>query len=242
MAFFCLKNYLCLNYATMKYLLIILLFPFAVQAQIVTNQNLFDTIPFIPEHTPQRLAQFAKEPIVPGRVIFLGNSITEMGNWKKVLNDTTVINRGIGGDISYGVLKRLKDITDRNPSKVFILLGINDIGKDIPEVVTADNYLKIVREIHSKCPQTKIYVQSVLPVNPTMPHFPQHYDKEEHVLVLNKLLKANATAGNYTYVDIFHLFVDADGRLQSPLSYEGLHLKPPAYDIWVDYLKKQGYL
>ncbi len=75
--------------------------------------------------------------------MFLGNSITEMGNWKNVLNDTTVINRGIGGDITYGVLKRLKDITDRRPSKLFILLGINDIGKDIPDAVIADNYLKI---------------------------------------------------------------------------------------------------
>ncbi|MDB5137402.1 MAG: sialate O-acetylesterase [Mucilaginibacter sp.] len=226
----------------MKYLLIFLLFPLAVQAQSVTNQNLFDTIPFIPEHTAPRLAQFAKEPIVPGRIIFLGNSITEMGNWKKVLNDTTVINRGIGGDITYGVLKRLKDITDRHPSKVFILLGINDIGKDIPEVVIADNYLKIVREIHSKCPDTKIYVQSVLPVNSTLPRFPQHYDKEEHILALNKLLKANATTGNYTFVDIFHLFVDANQRLDSRYTYEGLHLKPEAYDIWVAYLKKQGYL
>jgi homoserine acetyltransferase/lysophospholipase L1-like esterase len=213
-----------------------------VQATGVTNQNLFDTIPFIPEHTPQRLAQFAKEPIVPGKIIFLGNSITEMGNWKKVLNDSTVINRGIGGDISYGVLKRLGDITDRNPSKVFILLGINDIGKDIPEVVIADNYLKIVREIHNKCPQTRIYVQSVLPVNPTMPRFPQHYDKGEHVLVLNELLKAHAVDGGYTFVDIFHLFADADGHLMSQYSYEGLHLKPPAYEVWVDYLKKQGYL
>jgi lysophospholipase L1-like esterase len=226
----------------MKYLLFILLFPFAVQAQTVTNQNLYDTIPFIPEHTPQRLAQFAKEPIVTGRIIFLGNSITEMGNWKKTLNDTTVINRGIGGDITYGVLKRLRDITDRNPSKVFILLGINDIGKDIPEVVIADNYLKIVREIHNKCPQTKIYVQSVLPVNSAMPHFPQHYNKEDHILVLNKLLKANEAVGNYKYVDIFHLFADTDGRLNSQYTYEGLHLKPPAYEIWVEYLKKQGYL
>jgi lysophospholipase L1-like esterase len=226
----------------MKYLLVFLLFPLAVQAQSVTNQNISDTIPFIAWHTPQRIAQFAKEPIVPGRIIFLGNSITEMGDWKKVLNDTTVINRGIGGDISYGILKRLKDITDRNPSKVFILLGINDIGKDIPEVVIMDNYLKIVKEIHTKCPQTQIFVQSVLPVNPTMQHFPQHYDKEEHVLVLNKLLSSNAAAGNYTFVDIFHLFVDAEGRLNSGYSYEGLHLKPPAYVIWVDYLKKQGYL
>jgi lysophospholipase L1-like esterase len=225
----------------MKYLLFFLLFPLAVSAQ-VTNQRVYDTVPFIPEHTPQRLEQFAKEPVVTGRVIFLGNSITEMGDWKKVLNDTTVVNRGIGGDITYGVLKRLKDITDRQPVKLFILLGINDIGKDIPDAVIADNYLKIVNEVHSECPQTKIYVQSVLPLNPTMKNFPQHYDKEEHVLVVNKLLKANARIGNYTFIDIFHLFVDKDGRLKSQYSYEGLHLRPEAYPIWAGYLKKQGYL
>jgi lysophospholipase L1-like esterase len=226
----------------MKHIFLFLLFPLVTQAQSVTNQNLFDTVPFVPEHTPQRLAQFAKEPIVPGRIIFLGNSITEMGDWKKVLNDSTVINRGIGGDITYGVLRRLKDITDRNPSKVFILLGINDIGKDIPDVVIADNYLKIVREIHDKCPKTEIYVQSVLPVNPGLPRFPQHYDKQEHILALNKLLASHDKEWNYTYIDIFHLFADPQGRLDSQYTYEGLHLRPPAYTIWVDYLKKQGYL
>jgi len=226
----------------MKYLLLLLLLPFGLHAQQITNQRVYDTIPFIPEHTPQRLAQFAIEPIVTGKIIFLGNSITEMGDWKKVTGDTTVINRGIGGDITFGVLKRLKDITDRQPSKVFLLIGINDIGKDIPDPVIADNELKIVKEIHSKCPQTKIYVESVLPVNSTVNHFPQHYDKEEHVLALNKLLQANAAAGNYTFVDIFHLFVDADGRLQAQYTYEGLHVKPAAYVVWVDYLRKMGYL
>jgi hypothetical protein len=90
----------------MKYLFILLLFPLAVQAQSVTNQNVYDTIPFIPEHRPVRLAQFEREPIVTGKIMFLGNSITEMGNWKKVTGDSTVINRGIGGDITFGVLKR----------------------------------------------------------------------------------------------------------------------------------------
>lgn len=226
----------------MKYLFILLLFPLAVQAQSVTNQNVYDTIPFIPEHRPVRLTQFEKEPIVTGKIMFLGNSITEMGDWKKVTGDTTVINRGIGGDITFGVLKRLKDVTDRKPSKLFILLGINDIGKDIPDAVIADNYLKIVKEIHTKCPGTKIYVQSVLPLNPTLPHFPQHYDKEEHVLSVNKLLQANANVGNYTFVDIFHLFLDANQRLDSKYTFEGLHLRPEAYVIWVDYLKKQGHL
>jgi len=225
----------------MKYLFILLLLPFFAGAQ-VTNQRIYDTIPFIPEHTPQRLAKFATEPIVTGRVIFLGNSITEMGDWKKATGDTTVINRGIGGDITYGVLKRLKDITDRQPSKVFMLVGINDIGKDIPDQVIADNELKIVKAIHDKCPQTKVYVESVLPVNSTIKNFPQHYDKEEHVLALNKLLQANAAAGGYTFVDIFHLFADADGRLQAQYTYEGLHVKPAAYIIWVDYLRKMGYL
>src|SRR5690606_26918692 len=117
----------------------------------------------------------------------------------KVLNDSTVVNRGIGGDITFGVLKRLGDITDRQPSKVFILLGINDIGKDIPIAVIADNYLKIVREIQRKCPQAKIFVQSVLPVNPTIMGFPQHYDKKEKILELNELLKAHATSAPYTY-------------------------------------------
>ncbi len=153
-----------------------------------------------------------------------------------------IIARGIGGDITYSVLHRLKDITDRYPSKIFILLGINDIGKDIPDAVIANNYLKIVNEIHDKCPKTIIYVQSVLPIDPGHPHFPQHYDKPEHILALNKLLAAQAKEGNYTYVDIFHLFADDKGNLFSQYTYEGLHLKPPAYPIWADYLKKQGYL
>jgi lysophospholipase L1-like esterase len=83
---------------------------------------------------------------------------------------------------------------------------------------------------------------TVLPVNPTLPRFPQHYDKQEHILALNKLLASHAKDADYTYVDIFHLFVDAEGRLDSQYTYEGLHLKPPAYTIWVDYLKKQGFL
>ena len=192
--------------------------------------------------TLRRLAQFAREPIVPGRIIFLGDSITEMGDWEKVLNDSTVINRGVGGDITRGVLRRLKDITSRSPSRVFILLGINDIGKGIPDGVIADNYLKIIREIHNKCPKTVIYVQSVLPVNPELPHFPWHYHKQEHILALNKLLASHAKEGVYKYVDIFPLFVDGKGLLGSQYTYDGLHLRQSAYPIWVDYLKKQGYL
>ncbi len=95
--------------------------------------------------------------------------------------------------------------------------------------------------MRSKSLYTKIYVQSVLPVNPTIPHFPQHYDKQEHILILNKLLKGDAQPGNYTFVNIYPLFLDSNNRLDPKYTYEGLHLKPEAYVVWTAFLKKEGY-
>jgi len=220
-----------------------LLLPFFSKAQ-VTNQRLFDTIGFIPEHYPQRIAVFEQEPVVTGRIIFLGNSITEMGNWKKLLNDTTVINRGIGGDITFGVLKRLDDVTRRQPSKLFLLIGINDIGKDIPDAVIADNIRKIIERVQAESPSTKIYVQSILPVNPDVPNFPQHYDKQEHVLNTNQLIKKVVENAHCTYVNIHDLFTDKEGRLEAKYTIDGLHLtlSGGGYEKWVAYLRKQGYL
>lgn len=127
---------------TLKSLLFIcLLLPVLSYSQ-VTNERLFDTVGFIPEHYSQRIAVFEKEPLETGHIIFLGNSITEMGNWKQLMNDTTVLNRGISGDITFGVLKRLDDVIKKQPSKLFLLIGINDIGKDIPDAVIADNIRK----------------------------------------------------------------------------------------------------
>jgi lysophospholipase L1-like esterase len=208
----------------------------------LTNQHLFDTIGFIPEHYAPRVAKFQAEPIVTGRIIFLGNSITEMGNWGKLTGDTTVINRGIGGDITFGVLKRLDDIIVRQPSKLFLLIGINDIGKDIPDTVIADNIRKIVTKVQQGSPSTKIFVQSILPLNPDFPNFPQHYDKEAHVLHVNAILPAMLAPLNCTFVNIFPLLLDSKQRLDAQYTLDGLHVNIKGYGIWVDYLKKKGYL
>lgn len=210
----------------------------------VTNQRVFDTIGFLPEYYPQRVAIFEKEPVVTGRIIFLGNSITQLGNWKKLLNDSTAINRGIGGDITFGVLKRLDDVIKRQPSKLFLLIGINDIGKDIPDAVIADNIRKIIVRIQVESPSTKIYVQSILPVNPDVPNFPQHYDKQEHVLSTNKLIKKAAEDAHCTYINIHDLFTDNQGRLDAKYTADGLHLTGTGggYEKWVAYLREQGYL
>lgn len=210
----------------------------------VTNQRLFDTIPFLPDFWPKRVALFESEPVEKGHIIFLGNSITQMGDWKKLLGDSSAINRGIGGDITFGVLKRLDDVIRRQPSKLFLLIGINDIGKDIPDAVIADNVKKIIRRVQAGSPHTRIYLQNIMPVNPTVQGFPQHYDKNAHVVSTNRLLAAVARETKVPLVDLYHLFVNGQGLLDKKYTADGLHLTSTGggYEKWIALLKHKGYL
>lgn len=201
-----------------------------------SNQKLFDTIPFIPDHYKRKVEQFRKEPIITNKVIFLGNSITEGGNWKELTGNNEVINRGIGGDITFGVLARLDDITTRKPSKVFILIGINDIGKDIPDLVIAENVRKIITRIQSESPATIIFLQSILPLNPSVSQFPQHYDKEDHVVRANILLREVAIKTSCRFINLYPIFLDDQHRLDKRFTADGLHLNAAAYERWAQFL------
>lgn len=207
-----------------------------------TNQHLFDTIPFLPGHYARRMAAFAQQPVQPGRILFLGDSITEGGPWPRLLGDSTVINQGIGGDITFGVLQRLDEVVRHRPARLFLLIGINDIGKDLPVAVIADNVRKIIQQIQARSPETRVFLQSVLPLNPAYPGFPQHYDKELQVLRLNPMLREVAAALGCHFVNLYPLFLDAQERLDARYTGDGLHLNEAGYTVWVRYLREAGYL
>lgn len=205
-------------------------------------QRLWDTIPNLPDHYRKRIEIFAREPVAPGRTLFLGNSITEGGNWKKLLKDSTIINRGISGDIAFGVLNRLDDVIRRKPSKIFLLIGINDISKNIPDEVIIENLLTIVSRIHSGAPQAKVFVQSILPVNNSFKQFPINYDKNDHIITINDQMKKYAERMKYVYVDLYKDFLDKEDRLDVRYSTDGLHLNAAGYQHWVAILKNFNYL
>jgi lysophospholipase L1-like esterase len=138
--------------------------------------------------------------------------------------------------------KRLNDIIKRKPSKVFILIGINDIGKDIPDAVIADNCRKIIKQLQTGSPQATIYLQSILPVNAFYPNFPQHYDKENHVVHTNILLREVAEATQCRFVNLYPLLLDEQQRLDKKYTVDGLHLNRKAYELWVNFLKQTGCL
>ena len=227
----------------MKKISLIVVFILAVFVSKSQTKS-YDTIPYVPEFYAKRVALFNNESIVSGKVIFLGNSITQFGDWKKLLKDSFVINRGIAGDITFGVLNRLDDVIARQPSRLFVKIGINDIAKDIPEEVIVANIVTIVQKVKAGSPKTQIFVHSILPTNDSVKNeYPNAYNKNGQVVKVNRQLKSNATKFGYTYIDLYKTFSDKKGKLSVKYAEaDGLHLNKAGYLKWVEVLKKKRYL
>ena len=215
---------------------------FLVTTAAVAQQRTYDTVPNLPEHYWVRMEKFKKETNFQGKTVFLGNSITEGGNWKKLLKDSTVINRGISGDNTFGVIARIEEIIKLKPSKIFILIGTNDLSKSIPDEVVIENIFAIVSKIKAGSPKTKIFVQSILPVNETVEKFPQQFNNANHILTINDQLSRYAERLRYTYIDLYSKFLDDQGKLKASYTFDGLHLNAAGYQHWVGILKSLNYL
>ncbi len=176
----------------------------------------------------QKLSMFRACPETKGAIIFLGNSIIEGGNWNELFPEKSILNRGIGGDVTAGVLARLDEIVRHEPSKLFICIGTNDIAKglDIPTIIA--NYKSIIETVRQQSPVTEIYVQSVLPVGKKV--FTGH-DNEKNLL-LNEALQKLCTKQNIIYIDIHAEMIDTNGYLNRAYTNDNLHLMGEAYLLW----------
>ncbi len=215
-----------------------------IVSNATAQKAIIDTNPYVLEYHRERLALFYREPIVTGKIVFLGDSLIEFGDWKTLLNDSTVINRGIAGDITFGVLKRLDDITVRQPAKLFLGIGINDVSKNIPTAVTVENIFSAVRNIKAGSPNTQIFVQSILPTNDAVKNeYPDAYNKNESVVAVNKKLKSKARKIGFIYIDLYKIFTDSNGKLNAEYAEkDGLHLNSAGYKNRVNKLKSKKYI
>jgi len=185
--------------------------------------------------------KFKDDPKSKKDIVFLGNSITAGTDWSKLLDLPQAKNRGISGDITFGVLDRLQDVIDGKPSKIFILIGINDISRNIPDSIILRNYKQMIARIRKGSKKTQIYFNTLLPVNSAFEKFKNHYGKDEHILYLNEEIRKFSTK-HVTVVDLYPVFTDQDKHLRAELTKDGLHLIPAGYEVWSTFLKKSGYL
>ena len=186
----------------------------------------------------QRATLFEVLPTSKSDIIFLGNSITNGGEWAELLGNPHAKNRGISGDTTQGVLDRLSTITKGKPSKIFLLIGTNDLsrGKSVDEV--AKNVEKIVERVKRESPKTKLYVQSVFPVNPKFNKFLGHMNRQKDIAALNAKIKAVAARHGVTYIDVYNSLVTPSTDVMNPkYTNDGLHLLGKGYQKWVDVLK-----
>lgn len=175
-------------------------------------------------------------------IVFLGNSITERGDWHELIQGKKIANRGIGGDNSFGVLARLDGIIEQQPSKIFMMIGINDLGRGLPVEVIVNNYRRIITRLQAGLPKTKIHLQSVLPLNEEMLKYAYLKGKNVKVKELNEEIKKLALEYGLTYINLHEVIADKDGELKKEYTMDGIHLKTDAYLVWADYLKKHKYL
>jgi len=170
-----------------------------------------------------------KMPETSGAIVFLGDSHTAYQEWAEVFQNPVIKNRGIAGDGTEGVLKRLPTILENRPSKIFLMIGVNDLLFLSPDQIL-ENYRLIVETINKNSPQTKLYLQSILPVNPNVRFLPlSNRDIERLNLGIEVLAKKNKAE----FVNLYPRFLDSSGLLKSELTQDGIHLDQPGYEIWI---------
>ena len=190
----------------------------------------------------QKVSQFRLLPKAKKEIIFLGDSITDIGEWIELWKNRRVRNRGISSDNTFGVLARLDEVTSRNPAKIFLLIGINDIARNIPDSVILRNYARIVQRIRTESPRTRLYVQSILPTNSAFSEYKNHQNKTDHIAWLNAQLRSLCKRTEAIFVDLHSAFADGEGKLDRQYTNDGLHLTGAGYRHWQAFLEKNGYL
>ena len=174
-------------------------------------------------------------------MIFIGDSIVEYYPLQELLGTAkTIVNRGIRGYQTGLLLDNLDahlygDAVDQ----IVLLIGTNDIGKDILMNEALDNLEGVIQSLNRDYPLSQIKLVSILPVNEG-----EEYKQTVYIRTNEKIREWNqayeALASAYMQVDflpIYDSLTDSEGQLQSAYTTDGLHLSVAGYQALSDILK-----
>ncbi|MBQ8581491.1 MAG: GDSL family lipase [Alistipes sp.] len=189
-----------------------------------------------------RLTAHRKAGMPKGAVVWMGDSLTEQAWWSFLTKEKPLVNRGIGGDNTRGMLARLPEILEFAPRKMFLMAGVNDLSGNRPVEEVAQNIRKMLEMVRERVPSCEVYLQSVITPNNEVLAYAYIKNKQHLMVELNEKLKAMCDEGLATWVDLRPLLHNEKGELKEELTKDGIHLHPEAYVMWVDHLKKMNYL
>jgi lysophospholipase L1-like esterase len=188
-----------------------------------------------------------------GQILFVGSSLMEIFPIEQFQQDhdlgldKVIYNRGVRATTTADLLRHIDTlIFDLKPSRVFINIGSNDIGFNVPEDVFLANYDEILHQIKEKLPDTAVYVMAYFPIN-TADDFGE--EKSEHDKLYehrsNELLAAAnakveqiAKKNGYQFINVNAGLFDPNGNLHKELTFDGAHMLPAGYEIVLKNMKK----
>ena len=166
-------------------------------------------------------------------IIFIGDSIVEYYPLQELLQtDKRLINRGIRGYKTDLLLENLDvHLFGQALDKIFILIGTNDIGKEMPQTETLSNLEAVIQEISRDYPLAQLQLLSVLPVNEDPAYKSTVYVRSnEKIQALNQAYRQLANAYmNVQFIDLYDAFLDEKGQLRPDYTTDGLHLTIAGY-------------
>lgn len=191
------------------------------------------------EYWHQRVSLFDKLPVTENDIVFLGNSITDGGEFQELFDMENVLNRGIRSDRINGVRKRLDQVVNGHPKMIFLLIGINDVADTRQTSASiADMYETLIRDIREKSPQTQLYVQSVMPINNDFKRYKSLLGRESVIPALNERLQKIALDNGAVYIDLWPVLADSGtGKMRKNFTNDGLHLSGAGYKAWTEALR-----
>ncbi len=167
--------------------------------------------------------------------LFLGDSITDFYPLDEYYDNLPVVNSGISGNRTTDILNdMIKRVYQYNPTKIFILIGTNDLDSNDSDIVdrTYKNIKKIITKIKNNRNRAKIYLESVYPVNKDVDSNAVNNRDNKKIKRLNKKIENYClSTNNCNYINLYNDLVDANGNLNSKYTTDGLHLNSLGYVV-----------
>ncbi len=192
-------------------------------------------------HYTERVRQFARDAAIDScDIVMLGNSLTENGgDWAARLGVRKVVNRGISGDDAAGMAHRLVQILPGRPKAIFLMAGINDISHGLTPSQVASAVEDVVALIRRGSPSTRLYVQSLLPIDEGAGKWKLLAGKSADIAAVNALLADYCRRSGIEFIDLYPKFVRrGTSTLRRELSRDGLHLTAQGYKLWAFELRR----
>lgn len=188
---------------------------------------------FADSYYDRKVTLFELLPIEENDIVFLGNSITDGGEWNELFDMPNIKNRGIVSDTMDGVYRRLDQVLRGRPKRIFLLIGINDVSHGHSVDTLAARYQKLVDKILADSPQTELILQSVMPINNDFGRYKALRGREHVIPKFNKRIQQIAAERGLTYVDLWGALADPkSGKLKKKYTNDGLHLTGAGYKAW----------